>query len=835
VQLVGSRHGIFSCFSTRRLGVVVENLVSAAPELTPNILPRVLRTDEEKTEALENPSVKKALEILHALQKENVSLSDEFLGHIWAMREVDAGFKALTDLLNGRLPYAGPCGGNSLDDIEKAHLPGHFLGVAEYAPGRSAFYATVIAQKIAAQMATLDAVEAADGQITDHTFVKSARAVAKELVECVFVGTRYAGHSDRNALVRLLEKMQSMQLFGRHARAAVGVIASERRAEVDADVYRDFLTALAADGDDADDDDDEEEDDEWSSTAVDDDGDNTLSYEELYAAVQSRLGVFNKIIGTKRVFAAVSHVFGDAYLALGRSLSAMEADFEASIAAATGSMIERGGTNVAPPGCLPKSDPRRSETMPLARGAFRLMMDDAFEEMRRRGNDVDTFEEAYVDVLGWKAKTVFAEDPELLRRLVALVTLVEKDGVRVLAVADAKALVEKAPTYDDMDAGTFARGLCAMAGRKGAETRARQLAEYFSGDASPEVIKAVEIQLNGMGGRTRLEHRNLSNAGGGCPFGGYSTKEAKDMHSASSKLGLEAARKRRAAAPVAATESGSVGVRATRRRGRRFTGAKKDPKSVRGAARFIALGVPLICSDCDAEETSQWSSSKAAPNKPVCRICSNRQVRRASHSLASIVCILRALPVFVTDAYVMLLHSSPPPAATAPAAGSPVRTRAICSSRGSRTAPGSARSAGTKKRPPTASAPRARRAWTRCWLGASRSASRVRRGSARRATASRCAHHGSSHSSHANANARRSRPRFVSCSPRAVCVSRSSQRTEIFTAAGTTCVVCGSCETCTWNNSPDVPGGKVCMKCLDHERLQDKSTSRGSKKRKWKR
>ena len=88
--------------------------------------------------------------------------------------------------------------------------------------------------------------------------------------------------------------------------------------------------------------------------------------------------------------------------------------------------------------------------------------------MRRRGNDVDTFEEAYVDVLGWKAKTVFAEDPELLRRLVALVTLVEKDGVRVLAKADAKALVEKAPTYDDMDAGTFARCLCAMAWRKGA-------------------------------------------------------------------------------------------------------------------------------------------------------------------------------------------------------------------------------------------------------------------------------------------------------------------------------------------------------------------------------
>ena len=160
---------------------------------------------------------------------------------------------------------------------------------------------------------------------------------------------------------------------------------------------------------------------------------------------------------------------------------------------------------------------------------------------------------------------------------------------------------------------------------------------------------------------------------------------------------------------------------------------------------FIELGVPLICSECDAEETSRWAGGKADPNKPVCKICYERQVRRASHSLASIACILSALPVFVTDAYVMFLHSSPPPAATAPAAGSPVQTRARCSSRGSRTASGSARSAGAKKRPSTASAPRARRAWTRCRLGPSRSASRARRGSATRATSVRCAHRGSSH------------------------------------------------------------------------------------------
>jgi hypothetical protein len=74
---------------------------------------------------------------------------------------------------------------------------------------------------------------------------------------------------------------------------------------------------------------------------------------------------------------------------------------------------------------------------------------------------------------------------------------------------------------------------------------------------------------------------------------------------------------------------------------------------------------------------------------------------------------------------------------------------------------------------------------------------------------------------HANANARRSPPRFVSDSPRAVRVSRSSQHTEMLTAAGTTCVKCGSSKTSAWCNSPDVPGRKVCKKCYLQEFRQD--------------
>ena len=36
------------------------------------------------------------------------------------------------------------------------------------------------------------------------------------------------------------------------------------------------------------------------------------------------------------------------------------------------------------------------------------------------------------------------------------------------------------------------------------------------------------------------------------------------------------------------------------------------------------------------------------------------------------------------------------------------------------------------------------------------------------------------------------------------------------TDAGTTCGKCGSSKASCWRNSPDVPGGKICMKCC-HE------------------
>jgi len=57
-----------------------------------------------------------------------------------------------------------------------------------------------------------------------------------------------------------------------------------------------------------------------------------------------------------------------------------------------------------------------------------------------------------------------------------------------------------------------------------------------------------------------------------------------------------------------------------------------------------------------------------------------------------------------------------------------------------------------------------------------------------------------------------------------------NERTEIITAAGTTCSKCGSSKTSAWCNSPNVPGGKVCMKCYNDNLRQDNRTSKKQKK-----
>ena len=66
------------------------------------------------------------------------------------------------------------------------------------------------------------------------------------------------------------------------------------------------------------------------------------------------------------------------------------------------------------------------------------------------------------------------------------------------------------------------------------------------------------------------------------------------------------------------------------------------------------------------------------------------------------------------------------------------------------------------------------------------------------------------------------RPGSFLDSPSDFLFPRSPQATNILTEAGTTCSKCGSSETCRWQNSPDVPEGKVCTKCNSKSRKKKK-------------
>lgn len=82
-----------------------------------------------------------------------------------------------------------------------------------------------------------------------------------------------------------------------------------------------------------------------------------------------------------------------------------------------------------------------------------------------------------------------------------------------------KALGGVTPTYDNMDAGTFARAIAAEDGRKGAskvqQMNRQRIADYRDPDVEQpkSVVKKVESMLNGMGGRTLDEHAALSMGG----------------------------------------------------------------------------------------------------------------------------------------------------------------------------------------------------------------------------------------------------------------------------------------------------------------------------------
>ena len=52
---------------------------------------------------------------------------------------------------------------------------------------------------------------------------------------------------------------------------------------------------------------------------------------------------------------------------------------------------------------------------------------------------------------------------------------------------------------------------------------------------------------------------------------------------------------------------------------------KKNPE-VRGETYWIERGVELVCSECEATETSRWEENRERPDEPVCGACYERQL-----------------------------------------------------------------------------------------------------------------------------------------------------------------------------------------------------------------
>lgn len=293
----------------------------------------MIRTDVDRKEAAEDPSG--ALDILRAIQKKAENVSDELLGMVWVFSQegVFPEFTMLTSLdESGMLTYAKPRGGKTLAECVTTILPPGFLDADAFAPGRSALYSQAVAHRSTASKLTVTAMKKdkkENGKKTDYAELLLVDGLS-------FITTTYGGETDRGARKRLKEKLDSDQLFGRHAHAAAGVFINEQ-----------INDALDADGDGDDDGDD--------LADPDADGDDAL-LAKLIIAAKSEFTITNKIFTTKRFVAAAARIGGKPYGVLGRTLSDIEDDLEALIVVCTGSMIADGGTNVACLGCLPKKN-----------------------------------------------------------------------------------------------------------------------------------------------------------------------------------------------------------------------------------------------------------------------------------------------------------------------------------------------------------------------------------------------------------------------------------------------------------------------------------------------
>ena len=425
-------------------------------------------------------------------------LQDRLLKIVWLLRQpnVCGEFWNLSQLDdNGALSYDHFRLADSLEGSAAVFLPAGFLEFEDYSDGGfyvSAFSSVCGGADGVAELAlsALDEKSAkTQGNVTrdtDALFVKTMREGVKA-PRCQGL-TRYAivpyagivgGDGIRTHRTRYDEKVHSEQLFGRFARELV----------------------LAAGGDI-----------ESSSEDV------------FFAAVEKKMDVFNRVFMSRRLFTALAMVGGEAYLRDQKGISALEEDVEGMAGALIGGMLETGGMNVAALGC----DASSSGFVNHSQLAHRKIRDLAFAEAA--GGDVAAFDAACVRVKSSLAKDIFASNTRLMRRLTETSLRIEKLGLSALSWAYAEAFRKNKrspPTYDTIDAGTFAHALSAESGA------ARLVSDYRDNaiKQSPEDVAKAEKILRGMGDATDEEHGDACKQGGGC-HSGMTAKEKDDYFDA---------------------------------------------------------------------------------------------------------------------------------------------------------------------------------------------------------------------------------------------------------------------------------------------------------------
>jgi hypothetical protein len=215
----------------------------------------------------------------------------------------------------------------------------------------------------------------------------------------------------------------------------------------------------------------------------------SMSEDEIIDAAKQKMAVHNRVFLSRQLFTELAMLGGEAYRRDAKGITAIEQDVEGIAGALTGGMIETGGLNVAYLGCEAKWVSGRTEVKNDAHFAFRFMRDVAFA--KAVGGDADAFEAEYARVKTTLAKDVFSDDLRMMQRLAGTSGLLQKDGLNALAQADVKAFRlsrTECPTYDTIDAGTFARALAAENGRKGGSESAKLVRDYFD----PEVEQSEE-------------------------------------------------------------------------------------------------------------------------------------------------------------------------------------------------------------------------------------------------------------------------------------------------------------------------------------------------------